>query len=200
MEDEFEAYTDRSGDIETSHPDIDSALEMHIGTGDFSYKTRTVDGTTEHIVMKMKKNQWKDHLEIDDDEVKTFDDEELVTFLIHQIRMDRVIKRRLAGLIIAAFAVAIPVILYLLLVLGIQVYDDFESLLITGGLVVVFLPISCIVMSSAERSVDDSVYAIRPNLIDVFKKMMDLKETPYQKTPFEKRIQRLQRPYQTSDT
>ena len=178
---------------ETQHPDIDSALEMHIGTGDFSYKTRTVNGSTEHLVRRLKKDQWKVHLRIDDDEVKTFDTEEMATFLIHQVKMDRSMKRRLFGLILVFIAVIVSVALYSVLILGIGATDDFETFLIAGSVSVAFIPVFCILMSSAERSVDDGVYAIRPDFIEVLQKMMDLKDTPYQKRALEKRIQRLQR-------
>ena len=178
--------------VEASHPDIDSALEMHIGTGDFSYKTRMVGGSTEHIVKRMKNSQWKDHFTIDADEVKTLDTGEMTTFLIHQIRMNRTTKRRTLGLFAIAMVIAAPIMLYAVLVLGIQT-DGFEMFLIIGGIFVAFIPISCLVMSSAERSVDDGVFAIRPNLIDVFRKQMELKEAPYQKSPLQKRIDRLQR-------
>ena len=179
----------------TSHPDIDSALEVYVGSGDFSYKTRVVDGVTEHLVMKMKSNKWQVHLTIKDDEVRTFDTDEMTTFLIHQIHMDRAIKRRVLGLILLAFAISIPVVIYSVVVLGLQSTDDFEKFLIAGGLTVAMIPVFCFTMSSAERSVDDRVYAVRPNLIDVFRKMIDLKDNPYEKQPLEKRIQRLQRPY-----
>lgn len=184
---------------ETSHPDIDSTLESHLGFGDFSYKTRTVDGKTEHFVMKHKDNQWKVHLKIEDNELTTFNDEELATFLILQIRMDRAIKSRVVGLLLIAIIIAIPVVLYSVIVLGIQTTGGFEQFLIAGGLTVAMIPVLCLVMSSAERSVDESVYAIRPNLIDVFQKMIDLKDNPYEKTPIEKRIQRLKRPYDLDD-
>lgn len=195
--DEHEHQLDN--DLETSHPDVDSTLELHIGTGDFSYRTRVVDGTTVHSVMRMKNNQWKPQFTIEDDEVRTLDTEELTTYLIHQIRMNRAIRRRLVVLIILAFAVAIPVVIYSVVVLGIQTTDDFEKFLIAGGLTVAFIPLACIMMSSAQRSVDDGVYAIRPNLIDVFRKQIELKEAPYEKEPLEKRIQRLQRPYDVRD-
>ncbi len=178
---------------EVSYPDIDSALEMYVGSGDFSFKTRTVDGTTQHLVMRLKNDLWKAHLKIADEEVKNFDDEELATFLIHQVKMDRAIKRRLLGLIAVFLVVMVSVALYSILILGIGTTDDFETFLIAGGVSVAFIPVFCILMSSAESSVDDSVYAVRPNFIQVLKKMMDLKENPYQKRALEKRIERLQR-------
>jgi magnesium-transporting ATPase (P-type) len=184
--------SDDNIDFGTSHPDIDSALEMYVGFGDFSYKTRTVKDTTEHLVMRLKKNQWKVHLRIEDEEVKTFDTEELATFLIHQVKMDRALKRRLFGLILVFIAVIVSLALYSVLILGIGATDDLETFLIAGSVSVAFIPVFCILMSSAERSVDDSVYAIRPNLIEVLQKMMDLKETSYQKRPLEHRIRRLQ--------
>ncbi|MFW9788816.1 MAG: hypothetical protein ACFFE2_14615 [Candidatus Thorarchaeota archaeon] len=179
---------------ETSHPDIDSALEIHIKSGDFSYKTRIVDGTTEHLIMKFKSNQWTVHFQIEDDDVKTLDKEELVTFLIHQIQTNRKIRRQYHGMIVLAFAVGIPVILFSVLVLRIQGTDDFEIFLIAGGVTVAMIPVLCFLMSSAERSVDADVYAIRPNLVDVFKKQMDLKEYPFEKVALEKRIERLTEP------
>jgi hypothetical protein len=185
--------------LETSHPDIDSAFEMHLGFGDFSYKTRTVNGTTEHLVMRLKKDQWKVHLRIDDDEVKTFDTEEMATFLIHQVKMNRAIKRRLFGIILVFIVVIVSVALYSVLILGIGTTDDFETFLIAGSISVVFIPVFCILMSSAERSVDDSVYAIRPNFIEVLQKMMDSKDNPYQKKGVEQRIQRLRHSSQTRD-
>ncbi len=178
---------------EVSHPDIDSALEMYVGSGDFSYKTRIVEGTTQHLVMRLKNDLWKVYLKIDAEEVKNFDDEELATFLIHQVKMDRAIKHRLFGLIVVFLVVMVSVALYSILILGIGTTDDFETFLIAGGVTVAFIPVFCILMSSAERSVDDSVYAVRPNFIQVLKKMMDLKENPYQKRALEKRIERLQR-------
>jgi len=176
-----------------SHPDIDSTLELYVGVGDFSYKTRMVDGTTEHLIMKLKKGHWKVHLKIDDDEVKNFDSEEMATFLVHQVKIDRAIKRRLFGLILVFIVVIVSVALYSVMILGIGTSDDFETFLIAGSVSVAFIPIFCILMSSAERSVDDSVYAVRPNFIEVLNKMMDLKEEPYQKRPLEQRIERLQR-------
>lgn len=185
--------------LETSHPDIDSALELHVGGDDFSYKTRTVDGTTEHLVMRLRKGHWKVHHRIDDDEVKTLDSEEMATFLIHKVKMSRAIRRRFIAIIILFLVVAIPVVAYSVLVLGIRITDDFEIFLITGGVLVLLLPIICIMMSSAQRSVDDGVYAIRPNLIEVFEKTMDLIEEPYPKKPLEQRIQRLQGSFRTSN-
>ena len=179
--------------LETSHPDIDSALEMHIESGDFAYKTRVVDGKTEHVVMRSKKGQWKDHLRIDDDEVKNFDSEEMATFLIHQVKMDRAIKRRIVAIIILFFIVAIPIVAYSVLVLGVESTDDFEKFLIGGGVVVAFIPVFCILMSSAERAVDNGVYNIRPNFIEVLQKMKDNKQEPYLKGPLEQRIERLRR-------
>jgi hypothetical protein len=178
--------------LETSHPDIDSALEIHIGTGDFCYKTRTADGITEHILMRLKKGQWKEHLQIDDDEVKTFSNEELATFLIHQISMDRAIRRRLYSLIILFLGIIVPIVVYTILVLGI---DDFGKFIIAGGLSVSLFPIFCFLMSSSERSVDDKIYASCQNFIDVLQKMIDLKDEPYLKAALEKRLQRLQNPY-----
>ena len=53
LQHEVDALEDKPGNarsqdaptFETSHPDVDSALEMYIGTGDFSYKTRVVDAS-----------------------------------------------------------------------------------------------------------------------------------------------------------
>jgi len=196
-----DALHDESGNVrsqddttyEVTHPDIDSALEMYIGSDDFSYKSRIVDGTTQHLVMRLKKGRWKVHLKIGDEEVKNFDDEELATFLIHQVKMDRAIKRRLFVIILVFLVVIVSVALYSMMILGIGTIDDFETFLIAGGVSVAFIPIFCILMSAAERSVDDSVYAIHPNLIQVLNKMMDLKENPYQKRALEKRIERLKR-------
>ena len=182
-----------------SHPDIDSTLELYVGVGDFSYKTRMVDGATEHLIMKLKKGHWKVHLKIDDEEVKNFDNEEMATFLVHQVKMDRAIKRRLFGLIIVFIAVIVSVALYSVMILGIGTTDDFETFLIAGGVSVAFIPVFCILMSSAERSVDDSVYAILPNFMEVLQKMMDSKDNPYQKRGIEQRIQRLRRSSQTPD-
>ena len=200
MEDEFED-TGYQEDLtlETSHPDIDSALEMHVGDADYSYKTRNVNGKTEHLVMRLKKSSWKVHLRIEDDEVKTFDNEEMATFLIHQVKMHRAMKRRVIAFIIIFFVVAIPIAAYSVLVLGIEPTDDFEKFVIAGVVSVVLLPIFCILLSSRERSVDNEVYAIRPNLIEVLKKTMDLQETPYQKKGIEQRIQRLQGSFRTSN-
>lgn len=198
MVDEIDEHAlQADSDFEISHPDIDSALEMHIGKDDFSYKTRTVDGATEHLVMRLKKGNWKVHLRIGDDEVKTLDSEEMATFLIHQISMDRAIKRRVLGLLVLFFVLIVPVVAFSVLVLGVDLTDDFEVFLIAGGVSVSLLPVFCFLMSSAERSVDDRVYANRPNLVDVLQKMMDLKETPYQKRALEQRIQRLQGPTQS---
>lgn len=184
-----------SSDFEISHPDVDSALEMYVGFGDFSYKTRTVDGTTEHLVMRLKKDQWKVHLRIDDDEVKTLDTEEMITFLLLQLKMDRAMKRRHVLTFILFIVVFIPIALYSVLVLGIDTTNDFENFLIAGGVTVAFIPVFCFLMSSAERSVDNSLYASRSNFKEVLQKMIDLKEEPYQKRALEKRLQRLQGPY-----
>ena len=175
---------------ETFHPDIDSALEMHIGTGDFSYQTKVIDGEKVHRIMRMKNNQWKLDFTIDDEEVRTLDHDELTTFLVHQIQMNQAIKRRIILFIVLALAVTIPVVIYSLLILGIQDTDYFEKFLIAGGLTVIFIPVACFMLSSTERSVDASVYAIRPNLTDVFRKQIELKEHPYEKESLEKRIER----------
>jgi hypothetical protein len=197
MVDEIDEHAlQADSDFEISHPDIDSALEMHIGKDDFSYKTKTMDGTTEHLVMRLKKGSWKVHLRIDDEEVKTLDSEEMATFLIHQISMDRAIKRRVLGLLVLFFVLIIPVVAFSVLVLGVDLTNDFDVFLIAGGVSVSLLPVFCFLMSSAERSVDNRVYTNRPNLVDVLQKMMDLKDTPYQKKPLEQRIQRLQGPGQ----
>jgi hypothetical protein len=185
--------------LETSHPDIDSALEMHLGSDDFSYKTRTVNESTQHLVMRLKKGLWKVHFTIDDEEVKAFDSDELATFLIHQVSMNRAIKRRLIGFLVLFFVIVVPVALYSVIVLGIGTHDDFEKFLIAGGLTAVFIPVFCILLNSAERSVDRRVYNTRHNFIDVLQKMMDLKETPYQKRALEQRLQRLQNAYRTND-
>lgn len=183
----------RDNDYEISHPDIDSTLELYLGPDDFSYKKRRTNGGIEHLVMRLKKGKWKTHLRIKNEEVKSFDSEEMATFLIHQIKMDRSIKRRLFVLFLVFIVVIISVALYSILILGIGTIDDFEVFLISGGVTVAFIPVFCILTSSAERSVDERVYALRPNFIEVLQKMMDLKEEPFQKRGFKQRIERLQR-------
>ena len=194
MEDEFV----HESAVETSHPDIDSALEMYLGFGDFCYKTKEVEGSTTHLIKKMKKGTWKDHFTIEDEEVsKGFDNVELATFLIHQVSMNRAFKRRILGVLILFFFVALPIILYSVVVLGLTSQDDLEVMLIGGGVTVLFIPILCIMMSSAERSVDNHLYSIRPNFIGVLQKMKEFSEEDYQKTALEKRIQRLLDRFQT---
>ena len=39
---------------ETSHPDIDRALEMYLGSDALCYKTIEVDGSTTHLIKKRK--------------------------------------------------------------------------------------------------------------------------------------------------
>ncbi len=183
-----------AGDLpmEISHPDIDSALEMYLGSDDFSYKTRVTEGVTEHLLMRLKKGVWKIHFTIDDKEVKTFEDDEKATFLIHQVLMDRALKRRLIGVLLSFFVIAVPIFLYSVIFLGIEVQDDLQKFLIAAGFTLAFIPIFCILMSSAERSVDKRVYNARLNFIVVLQKMIDLEEEPYQKRALEKRLQRLQ--------
>ncbi len=182
-----------AGDLpmEISHPDIDSALEMYLGSDDFSYKTRETEGVTEHLLMRLKKGVWKIHFIIDDKEVKTFEDDEKATFLIHQVLMDRALKRRLIGTLLSFFVIAVPVILYSIIFLGIEVQDDLQKFLIAAGVTLAFIPICCILMSSAERSVDKQVYATRSNLVEVLQKMIDLTDEPYVKRAIKKRLQRL---------
>lgn len=188
--DEYAVHPDNG--FETSHPDIDSALEMHIGSGDFSYKTRTTEGKTEHLVMLQKKDQWKIYRRIDDEEVKNFEPEEMATYIILQVKLDKSMRRRLLAIFILLFVVSLPVTFFSFNVLGIGVNDDFGKFLIAGGVTVVFIPLACILMSGAERSVDKALYASRPNFTQVLQKMMDLKEEPYEKRAIQKRIDRLQ--------
>ena len=178
--------------FETSHPDIDSALEMHIGSGDFSYKTNTVKGKTEHLVMLQKKDQWKVYHRIDDEEVKNFEPEEMATYLILQVRLDKSMRKRLLIIFILLFVTSIPIAFFSFTVLGIGVNDDFGKFLIFGGFTVAYIPLACILMSGAERSVDKALYASRTNFIQVLQKMMDLKEEPYGKRAIQERIDRLQ--------
>ncbi|MHA2027079.1 MAG: hypothetical protein ACW98U_14355 [Candidatus Thorarchaeota archaeon] len=187
MEDEYL----HESTAETSHPDIDSALDMHLGSGDFSYRTREVDGSTEHVIKKMKKGTWKDHLTIEGKKVDGFDNEELATYLIHQVSMNQAFKRRIIGIMILFLFVAMPIVLYSVLVLGLTPEDDFEVYLIGGGVTVIFIPILCIMLSSAERSADKRLYSIRPNFIEVLQKMKEHSEEDYQKQALENRIRRL---------
>ncbi|MFX1483833.1 MAG: hypothetical protein ACFFCP_11675 [Promethearchaeota archaeon] len=183
---------------DTSHPDIDSALEMHLGT-DFSYKTKVVDGETIHQIMRLKKGQWTLQFTVPDEDVRTFDNEEMATYLIHYISRDRAIKRRLIGIVIAFLVIAVPIFLFSYLVLGIGVQDDFQVFLIVGGTSVVFISVFCIVMSSVERTIDRRVYSSRSNFIDMLQKMMDQAEEPYEKGAIEQRIRRLEQSYQIDD-
>ena len=188
MEDEF----GHESAVETSHPDIDSALEMHLRFDDFCYKTREVEGSTTHLLKKMKKGEWKDHFTIEDKEVKGFDNEEMATFLILKVSWDRANIRTTGGMLILYFIIGVPVTMYISLALGISLPDSFESFLISGAVMAAFIPPCYIWSNSAEKSIDNRLYATRPNFIDVLKKMRDLKEADYQKTALEDRIQRLQ--------
>jgi hypothetical protein len=176
----------------TPHPDIDSALEMHLGSDDFSYKTRTTNGTTEHLVMQLKKENWKIYLCIDDEEVKNFEPEEIATYIIFQVKLGKSMRKRLLIIFILLFAISIPIAFFSFTVLGIGVNDDFEKFLILGGVTVVYIPLACILMSGAERSIDKAIYASRPNFIQVLQKMMEQKESPYEKRALQNRINRLQ--------
>ncbi|MFX1561315.1 MAG: hypothetical protein ACFFBL_12065 [Promethearchaeota archaeon] len=178
--------------LETSHPDIDSVLEMHIGTGDFSYRTRIADGSTEHLLMNLKWNQWKVALRIDNEEVKTFEPDELATYLILQVKMNQAMKRRFWALILLFAVISIPIVGLSIIVLGVGVTYDFEKFLIAGGVIAIFIPLACVLMSGVEKSVDRSLYQNRSNLIQVLQKMMDLKETPSQRSAIQDRIDRLQ--------
>jgi hypothetical protein len=173
------------------HPDIDSVLQMHIGSDSVSYKTRVINDETEHKIMHLKKGGWTPKFSIDHEELKTFNDDEKVTYLIHKFLMNRAIGRRMVLLFILFLAFAIPVLVYTVVVLGVEVTDDFEKFLIIGGLIVPFIPLFCFVMSSAERSIDSQVYCIRSNFIEVLKKMKDASEHDFQIQAFENRIQRI---------
>jgi hypothetical protein len=195
MDDEFDENAD-PGDNgpETSYPDIDSALEMYIGTGDYSYRTQERDGKTTHLIKRLKKGEWTEHLQIEDDEVRTFTNEEMTTYLIHQISMDRVMRRKLFGLIILFLGIAVPIAMYSIIVLSV---DSLGMFIIAGGLSVSLFPIFCFLMSSAERSVDDRIYVTHHNFADVLQKMIDLQDEPYLKVALEKRLERLQGPNRT---
>jgi hypothetical protein len=161
--------------FETSYPDIDSALEMHLGPDDFSYKTRTMNGTTEHLVMQSKKEKWKIHFRIDDEEVKNLEPEEIATYIILQVKLVKSMRKKLLIIFILLFAIFLPIAIFSFTVLGIGVNDDFGKILIPGGVIVVFIPFACILMSGAERSVDKALYASRPNFIQVLQKMVEQK-------------------------
>ena len=193
MVDDFEEHAVHPDDSsETSHPDIDSALEMHLGPDDFSYKTRTMNGTTEHLVMQLKKEKWKIHLRIDDEEVRNFEPEEIATYIILQVKLNKSLKKRLLIIFLLVFVISIPIAFFSFTVLGIGVNDDFEKFLILGGVTVVFIPLACILMSGAERSIDKALHASRPNFIQVLQKMIEQKESPYEKRALQNRINRLQ--------
>ena len=193
MVDDFKEHAVHSDDSsETSHPDIDSALEMHLGPNDFSYKTRIKNGTTEHLVMQSKKEKWKIYLRIDDEEVRKFEPEEIATYIIFQVKLGKSMRKRLLIIFILLFVISIPIALFSFIVLGIGVNDDFEKFLILGGVTVAYIPLACILMSGAERSVDRVLYTSRPNFIQVLQKMMEQKDSLYEKRALQNRIKRLQ--------
>lgn len=177
--------------VETSHPDIDNTLNLHLGSDDFCYKTREVDGSTTHLIMKMVRSTWKVHLTIDDKDVKEFDDEELATFLMLKVSLDRVTKRTTGGMFILYFIIGVPVTIYVSITLGIYDPYSFAGLLIDGAVIAPFILLCCIWSNSSERSVDNRLYSIRPNFITVLQKMKDFKETDSEKKQLEERIDRL---------
>lgn len=193
MDDEF----GHESTIEISHPDVDSALEMHLRSDDFCYKTREVDGSTTHLLKKMKKGEWTDHFTIEDKEVKGFDNEEMATFFILKVSRDRVNIRTTGVMLLVYFIVGVPVTMYISLALGITDPDSFASFLLSGTLMVPFICVCYIWSNSSEKSIDNRLYSTRRNFIDVLKKMRDLKEADYEKTALENRIQRLLDRFQT---
>ncbi len=193
MEDEF----GHESDVETSHPDIDRAIEIHLGSDDFCYKTIEVDGSTTHLIKKRKKRPWKDQITFEDKDVKGFDNEEMVTFLILKISMDRVSKRTMGVMLVLYFIIGVPVTWYISIALGYIDPYSFAGLLLGGAVMVPFVCICYIWSNSAERSVDDRLYSTRSNFITVLQKMKDLKEAEFQKKDLEERIRRLVDRYQT---
>ncbi|MFW9835172.1 MAG: hypothetical protein ACFFEK_14325 [Candidatus Thorarchaeota archaeon] len=193
MVDEFEEHAVHPDDrSETSHPDIDSALEMHLGPDDFSYKTRTMNGTTEHLVMRLKKEKWKIHLRIDDEEITNFEPEEIATYIILQVKLDKSMKKRFLIIFLLLIVMTLSITYFSFTVLGIGVNDDFRKFLIFGGIIGAFIPLACILTRGAEHSVDKALYASRPDFIQVLQKMMEQKESPYEKRSLQNRINRLQ--------
>jgi hypothetical protein len=186
--------------VKTSYPDINSALKMHLGS-DFCYDRREVDGSTIHVLRELKKGAWKDYATIEDKEIKGFDNDEIATFLILKVSMDRVIKRTTGGMLLLYFIIGVPVTFIISLALRISDAYSIEGLLITGGVMVPFIAICCLWSDSDEKSVDDRLYSIRPNFIAVLQKMKELKEVDTQKKILDGRIQRLQesRPSQIVD-
>jgi hypothetical protein len=108
------------------------------------------------------------------------------------VRLDKSMRKRLLIIFILLFVISIPIAFFSFTVLGIGINDDFGKFLIFGGVTVAYIPLACILMSGAERSVDKALYASRPNFTQVLQKMMDLKEEPYEKRAIQKRIDRLQ--------
>ncbi|MFX1483832.1 MAG: hypothetical protein ACFFCP_11670 [Promethearchaeota archaeon] len=181
---------------ETSNPDIDSILQRHLGP-DFCYRKREASGSTSHILKKMKKGRWKDHITVEDEEVRGFADDEIATFLILKDSNYRIDMRTTGGTLLLWFIVGFPVDWYISSALGIFDAYSIPSLLVFGAVFVPFIILCCLWSNSAEKSADHRLYSSLPNFITVLQKLKDLEEVEYKKKDYDERIQRLSDQFQT---
>ncbi len=184
---------DESGDesaVEISHSDIDSILTTHLGSN-FCYKRREANESVTHILKKMKGNDWVDHLTIEDDDVKGFDNEDIATFIIHKVMWNRRSHRTTGIILLLMFIIGVPVMFYIDHSLGIT--DPYSLPGVLTGIAVMFpFFLLCGIWSNYdEKSVDNQLYSTRSNFITVLRKMKELEENEVKKAIIEGRIQRL---------
>ena len=170
------------------HPEIDSTLQKYLGSDKYRYRTKTLpNGLTKHLLMERKYGEFWLKETLDDDEMESLDPEKVATFLVHKLLLGR--ARTLA--VIALFVVVFSVPIFLTFTLGVNIIEDFQ-MLFYGATIPIFCVVAFALMWTADRSVDNRVYAACPNLISVLHKMKEFREDPYQKWWIERRIKRLQ--------
>jgi hypothetical protein len=170
------------------HPEIDSTLQKYLESDKYRYRTKTLpNGLTKHLFMERKYGEFWLKETLHNDEMESLDPEEVATFLVHKLLLER--ARVLS--VIALFVTAFLVTAFSTISLGVDIIEEFQ-ILFDGATIFIFCVVAFALMWTADRRVDNRVYAACPNLISVLQKMKGFREDPYQKWWIERRIRRLQ--------
>ncbi len=177
---------------DTSHPDVDSSLEMHFREAEYSFKSGKYIEVTDYAILKMKKNgSWTVHEIVEASEIELFDDEELITVLIEKIVSKKETRKATFTLFALALIICIPVFVIAFTELGIGILDDVWTYILIAIIMAFVIPISCVIFSRSMRKIDQILYSTRSDFIQTLQKRADAEEKEYVKRGFVTRIERL---------
>lgn len=176
---------------DTSHPDIDSGLESYFGDEDYCFKSRKMNDSEYYAILRMRRGMWHVTKTFEQAAISLFDTEELITYLIDQILGTKVQRRAVLTIFGLTFVIAIPIVLYSVIVIGIGSNDDFQQFIVAGIIMVIIVPIACVLINRSNMKLAETLYAAKPNYIQVLEKLAEVEEQPFIKQAIEKRVEKL---------